>query len=529
MSYGVPGAVGRYQIRGEIGRGAMGAVYRAHDPKLGREVAVKLIASAVASGEDRSEVAARFEREARVAAQLHHPNVVSVYDAGSEDGTLYLVMELVDGDTLSHRLTAGDFPATAEALDIAAQAADALAAAHEAGVIHRDIKPGNLLLGRGGRVKVSDFGVAKAIGEKTDLTRTGMMVGSPAYMAPEQVKGMPLDGRSDLFSLGVVLYEMVVRRKPFPADTVTALVYQILHEDPLQEVSASGLSRELSDFLRWTLAKDREARIPDARTFAARARALAAGDATTAAATAPTKLMPQAPTRTAPAAVAPPAAPAAISTTAHAPVRGGRPGLWLAAGFALAIGLVAALWLSRAPKAPEVGRTTAEEPARVALPLAQPEAPPPVVATAPAPEPEKEGPAPAPKPAPVVAVPVAVAPTPAVAPPPVEPAPAAIEPAPAPAPAPEPSWAGVFSTRRAAEFHVDPEDAHVSVDGRPIGVADDWDGVGGGKSYAFATPGEYRIELSLSGYRTAWVKVVVAPDAREDVVDIDTELAEIEE
>src|SRR5690606_7156924 len=157
------------------------------------------IAAAVAAGDDREEIAARFEREARVAARLTHPNVVGVYDAGSEGDSLFLVMELVEGETLAHRLASGRFPSPAEAFEIAAQAADALATAHASGVIHRDIKPANLLLGRDGRVKVSDFGVAKAVGERTELTRTGMMVGSPAYMAPEQVKGMPLDGRSDLF------------------------------------------------------------------------------------------------------------------------------------------------------------------------------------------------------------------------------------------------------------------------------------------------------------------------------------------
>ncbi|MBZ0102646.1 MAG: serine/threonine protein kinase, partial [Thermoanaerobaculia bacterium] len=268
--------VGRYEIVGEIGRGAMGAVWRARDPKLGREVAIKTIAAAMSGGDDRAEISARFEREARVAAQLAHPNIVGIYDAGTEGDSLFLVMELVEGETLGHRLATGRFPAAGEALEIAAQAADALSCAHEAGVIHRDIKPANLLIGRDGRVKVSDFGVAKAVSERTELTRTGMMVGSPAYMAPEQIKGMQLDGRSDLFSLGVVLFEMLCGRKPFPADTVTTLVYQILHEDPFEDAGvATSLGGELAEFLRQVLAKDREARLADARTFARRARELA--------------------------------------------------------------------------------------------------------------------------------------------------------------------------------------------------------------------------------------------------------------
>jgi serine/threonine-protein kinase len=527
--------VGRYEIVGEIGRGAMGAVWRARDPKLGREVAIKTIAAAAASGQDREEVAGRFEREARVAARLTHPGVVGVYDAGHEGDELFLVMELVDGDSLAHRLARGDFPAPAEALEIAAQAADALASAHEAGVIHRDIKPANLLLTRDGRVKVSDFGVAKAIGEQTDLTRTGMMVGSPAYMAPEQVKGMTLDGRSDLFSLGVVLFEMVCGRKPFPADTVTALVYQILHEDPLRDPGVTaGLSSDLSSFLRSVLAKDREERIPDARTFAARARALAAALAAGGGAveTAPTALL----ARTAPA-----AGPRVGSATTPRPAAAKPgPGLWIvlvAVSVAVTFGIVL---LTRKPAPPEAGRGAEERPL-VAQPLAQPPAPErapdpepvaPTVAAAVTPAPAEE-PRPAPPPT-VVAPSVAAAtaaplaePLAAVTQP--EPVPAAVvEPSPAPEPAPAPPISAVFETRRAAEFHVDPEDALVTIDGRLIGKADDWDDMGGGKQWVFTAAGEHLVELSFAGFRTTWIKIVVKPDAEDEVVDIDTDLEEIE-
>jgi serine/threonine-protein kinase len=530
--------VGRYEIVGEIGRGAMGAVWRARDPKLGREVAIKTIAAAAASGQDREEVAERFEREARVAARLTHPGVVAVYDAGHEGDSLYLVMELVDGDSLAHRLARGDFPGAVEALEIAAQAADALASAHEAGVIHRDIKPANLLLTRDGRVKVSDFGVAKAIGEQTDLTRTGMMVGSPAYMAPEQVKGMQLDGRSDLFSLGVVLFEMVCGRKPFPADTVTALVYQILHADPLGDADVTAsLHADLAMFLRQVLAKDREERVSDARTFATRARSLAAAlrAGSGAVETAPTALL----ARTAPAKVAAPASRAA-SRTASGTVPQPAPArpsglLWLALtaiAVAVTFGIVL---LTRKPAPPEAGRGADPQPL-VAQPLAQPAAPATVVAAAaPAPEPEPEPPAPvvetkpvppptvvAPRVAAATAPPVAIAPAPEPAP---EPAAPAVAP---PEPPPPPPIAAVFETRRAAEFHVDPEDALVAIDGRPIGTADDWDDMGGGKQWVFTAPGEHLVELSLAGYRTAWIRIVVKPDAKRDVVDIDTDLEEIE-
>jgi hypothetical protein len=555
MSSPSPSAVGRYRILGEIGRGAMGAVYRAEDPKLGRRVAVKMISAAVASGEDRDEIAARFEREARVAARLQHPNVVAVYDAGSEADSLYLVMELVEGEPLSRRLQHGDFPTAGEALELAAQAADALAAAHESGIIHRDIKPANLLIDHTGNVKVSDFGVAKAVGEKTDLTRTGMMVGSPAYMAPEQVKGMPLDGRSDLFSLGVVLFEMILRRKPFPADTVTTLVYQILHEDPLEDVAiASALTPELTAFLRWSLAKDREARIPDARTFSTRARLLAA-EALRTGATAPTAMLPRTPTPA-------PAAEVAESTAAtdrhRAPVR--RTGLWMGLGALAVVAVVAVLWLGRTPKPPEVGRPEPQGPipaapltqpaptAAVATPEAaaskpaateaagEPSTPSPATATEPvagtmvqsattaepaAGETQRRVVAGAPSSTP--AVEPASAPTLSAAPPESAPSAAAVAPEAPPAP-----LAGTFEAQRGAEFHVDPEDTLVTIDGKVLGIADDWDGMGGGKQWVAPGPGEYLVKLTLAGYKTAWIKIVIKPGAKKHFVDVDTDLEEVD-
>ena len=536
-----PATVGRYRILGEIGRGAMGAVYRAEDPKLGRQVAVKMISAAVAAGEDRDEIAARFEREARVAARLQHPNVVAVYDAGSEADSLFLVMELVDGDPLSRRLVRGEFPSTDDALELAAQAADALAAAHESGVIHRDVKPGNLLIDRSGRVKVSDFGVAKAVGEKTDLTRTGMMVGSPAYMAPEQVKGMQLDGRSDLFSLGVVLFEMILRRKPFPADTVTTLVYQILHEDPLEDVAiVSALTPELAAFLRWTLAKDREARIPDARTFASRARALAAAGQN-AGATAPTAMLPRTPPPPPPV-----AAPVASTGVTLEPPR--RTALWLGLGALVVAAVAGAFWLGRTPKAPDVGRPEPAGPIPAA-PLTQPAIPVPSATeeTAPArrPEPGPAAPEAAPGPAgpvagtlvePVRTVPpgAAAAPAPAPAstappagPPAAAPAPAIAAPAAAPA-APAVKLAGVFEASRGAEFHVDPEDTLVTIDGNVLGIADDWDGMGGGKQWVAPGPGEYLVKLTLEGYQTTWIKIVIQPGAKRKFADVDTDLEEVD-
>lgn len=519
----------------------MGAVFRAHDPQLDRDVAVKLISLAQAAGHgDPKEAAARFAREARVAARLHHPNVVTVFDFGEEGEQLFLVMELVEGETLAQRLARGDFPGTGAALEIVAQTADALAAAHRVGVIHRDIKPANLLLPASGAVKVSDFGVAKAVGESTELTRTGMMVGSPAYMAPEQVQGMELDGRSDLFSLGVVLYELLMRRKPFPADTLTTLVYQILHQDPFESETVAGrLHPDLIDLLRWSLAKERDVRIPDAATFAARARALAAQFARSA----------PAPTTSAGAFAAAPAAaampmplpPASYATSAPTEIvrRRGTAGRglqrwlpWVGAGVLLAA-LVGGLMLRSPAPPPDLAQTPASEGSGAgAAPGAI--APPPAAA-APASGAQVEVPsavagqrveqAPpvlAPKPMPVIPAaekPAESAPAPAL---PVA------ETVPAPAPEPAPPITAVFQCRRGAEFKVDPEEVLVTVDGQLLGEADDWDGAGGGKTYYFSGPGDHLVKLSLQGFRTVWVKVVVTPSAKRDVVNVDTELEEID-
>lgn len=272
----LPATIGRYRVTGELGRGAMGVVYRGVDPSLDRPVAIKVIATRMgATTVSSQELEARFLREARVAARINHPGVVTVYDAGREGDSLYLVMELIEGESLAERLSRGNYPSLPDALALVARVAEALGVAHSLGIIHRDIKPGNIMLTRDGGVKVADFGVAKAVGEETNLTRTGIVVGSPAYMAPEQVRGQELDGRADLFSLGVVLYELLLRRKPFPSETVTTLIYQILHEDPLAAPEPSRLlPEEVRAFLRRCLAKNAPERILDGQTMAAEARAL---------------------------------------------------------------------------------------------------------------------------------------------------------------------------------------------------------------------------------------------------------------
>ena len=515
-----PEKVGRYEIRGELGRGAMGRVFRGFDPQLGREVAIKMIATALAGGDAKEgdEIAARFLREARVAARLQHPGVVAVYDAGREGDSLYLVMELVDGETLAERLQRGEFPSNEEALEIAAQAAEALAAAHATQIVHRDIKPGNLMINRRGRVKVADFGVAKAVGESTELTRTGMMVGSPAYMAPEQVKGHSLDGRSDLFSLGVVLYEMLLRRKPFPADTVTSLVYQILHEDPMADAAITGsLPGGIADFLRRALAKEPAERIEDAGAFAAEARKLALEPASP---VATTKLLARRTSTTAVRTAGKTMASPAEAGPNEAAEGRGKGVLWAVVAAAVAVAAALFVWLGHTPAPPEVGAPAEPPVAAAGQPLDQPAPPPEGAVSAPAPTAS----------APAIATPRPTATARSTAAEIAAPAPAApATPAPTPVPTPEPTLAGVFRTQRGAKFDVDPEEARVTVAGRYLGIADDWDGMGGGKIYVFPSPGEYLVHLELEGYYDAWIKIIVSPDAKRNVISVDTDLEEIDD
>ena len=484
----LPASVGRYTVLGELGRGAMGVVFRALDPALDRAVAVKVIAARSAEPARASaELEARFLREARVAARISHPNVVTVYDAGREGGSLYLVMELVTGESLGARLLRGEFPSAPEALEMAAQVADALGAAHALGVVHRDIKPGNIMVTESGRVKVADFGVAKAVGEETDLTRTGTVVGSPAYMAPEQVRGEALDGRADLFSLGVVLYELLMRRKPFPADTVTTLIYQILHEDPLADPAvSSALGESVAPFLRRCLEKVPGKRIPDAASFAAGARAVAGNLALAdPATTAPT---------------------AAIST---GPIRARRrapallPTVLLVAGALAAWGVIALR---------HAGERTAPPASPAATPSALATVPPVRIAAAPATTPTRS--APSPRPTRPPAPPKQFAATEPEAPP----APTATVVVTAP------PIVAIFYSQRGAEFNVTPPQALVTVDGTAVGQADNGDHSRPDRKYLFSHPGRHVVRLSSPGFRTIWIVVVVDPKAGDEIADIDTRL-----
>src|SRR5258706_206142 len=200
----------------------MGLVYLARDPQIEREVALKTVrCDGPGSTFNVDESKARFLKEPRISGRLQPPHIVTVFDVGEDQGTLYLAMEYVSGGSLSQRLGKGEPLELEDRIRIVGEVASALAHAHERGVIHRDIKPANILLTETLRAKVTDFGIGKLLAGDTDLTSTGQMVGSPSYMSPEQIRGEKLDVRSDIFSLGVVLYQTITERKPFPADTLT--------------------------------------------------------------------------------------------------------------------------------------------------------------------------------------------------------------------------------------------------------------------------------------------------------------------
>src|SRR6201981_3718605 len=224
---------GRYEIVGEVGRGAMGVVYRANDPFIGRTVAVKTLQlSEQGTGLTREELLNRFQTEARAAGLLTHPNIVVVFDAGEEEGLYYITMELVEGKSVQALLDAGHAFPLPRVLRIMEQTCSALQFAHERNVVHRDIKPANIMLTGDDTVKVTDFGTAKILQFGT-VQQTAHVMGTPSYMSPEQVKGRAVDGRSDIFSLGVMLYEMVTGEKPFPGQNITTVIYKIVNEEPV--------------------------------------------------------------------------------------------------------------------------------------------------------------------------------------------------------------------------------------------------------------------------------------------------------
>ena len=221
--------IGRYEIVSELGRGAMGLVYRAVDPNIGRTVALKTMRVDV-HGMEHEEMLRRFKNEARAAGLMNHPNIVTIYDAGEVDGLFYIAMEYLEGETVQSLMMQKRVLPAEQIVEIGVQVCAGLEYAHQMKVIHRDIKPANIMITRQNVAKIMDFGISKAAGT---MTNTSQVLGTPNYMAPEQVKGLDLDGRADLFSFGVVLYEMATGERPFAGQNVTTIIYKIVNENPI--------------------------------------------------------------------------------------------------------------------------------------------------------------------------------------------------------------------------------------------------------------------------------------------------------
>ena len=575
MSVLPPGSkLGRFTIQSVIGQGAMGVVYLAHDPQIDRPVALKTMRPALAEGEA-GEIEARFTREAKLAGRLQHPNIVTVYDVGRDGDVLFIAMEYVDGRPLTRYIGATEMTLRAR-VSIVRQVAEALEHAHERGVVHRDIKPGNILIGRDGRVKVTDFGIGRFTSASTsDMTRAGQMIGSPAYMSPEQVRGDRLDGRSDLFSLGVVLYELLTSARPFPGESITTLVYQILHTEPKDPLELkSDLPIATREVMARLLAKQPDKRPQNAREFVhelrrierfqresemtRRAVAAAAAPAARAPSQAPPPIPPLARSdlagegsaaRTGPPAPPPPS-DAEAPTVASAPRQPALPSapartrrvsalLYLLAAAFVVIAILLlqrrgapapALAPTAAPTAAASARLTPEAaPAPTAaaaaaptlvpaeVPTALPTAGPSEAASASVGVPRGAGTArPAARRAPtappvedvVAAAPIA--------------APAAPPPARASSSRPDRVDA-TYTTKRGVRFTSSPEQARLYVDGHYVGIADDWDNRGGGRTFEFDSEGAHYVRMELPGYQTRQLEIDVRPDAG-DSISIDEDL-----
>src|SRR5207253_91832 len=262
-----PAQLGRYVIQSELGRGAMGVVYKALDCVLERPVAVKTVNISL-EREHADKYEQRFYQEARAAGGLNHPNIVTIHDVGKAGEVVFMAMEYIEGVELRTLIGEGRPLRVPQALSIAAQVAEGLAYAHQRGVVHRDIKPANIMVVANGPVKITDFGIARMRGTG-DLTQTGMLLGSPKYMSPEQVIGKRADHRSDIFSLGVIISEMLCGAAPFNGEDVTALMYQIVNFVPPAPSSVSDAVPQLADYIiAKMLAKPLEERYQDAAEVA---------------------------------------------------------------------------------------------------------------------------------------------------------------------------------------------------------------------------------------------------------------------
>ncbi len=260
--------LGRYEVLGELGQGAMGVVYKARDPLIDRVVAIKTINLGLAMDE-KEEYEGRFYQEARAAGRLNHPNIVTIYDVGKSGNVAYIAMEFLEGRELRDIMNESGLLPVDQVLDIVAQVAQGLAYAHEYDIVHRDVKPSNIMVIRDGHVKITDFGIAR-MASSSVRTQTGMVLGSPKYMSPEQVMGKSIDQRSDIFSLGVMLYEMLTGQAPFNGENVNAIMYQTLNAVPAPPNALNSAVPEMVNFIvAKALAKGVEDRYQNAKDFAA--------------------------------------------------------------------------------------------------------------------------------------------------------------------------------------------------------------------------------------------------------------------
>ncbi len=528
--------IGRFRVESVLGQGAMGVVYLARDPEIERAVAIKTVRPEAAGGASAAEIEGRFLKEAKLAGRLQHPNIVTVFDVGRDGDVCFIAMEYVEGSPLTRYLGRADELPIRAKVGIVRQVAEALGHAHQRGVVHRDIKPGNILIARDGRAKVTDFGIGKFTeATSAELTRTGQMIGSPAYMSPEQVRGEKLDGRSDLFSLGVVLYELLTGVRPFPGESITTLVYQILHTEPRDPLEVKAdLPMATREVMARLLAKDPAKRAPDAAAFI---RELSRIEKIQRESEMTRRAVVVAPPGR-PAAAAPPSSPKPASTepvspgTPAAPPKSPPSGMPVVLA-ALAVLIAATFFLLRerrpvrpvpsaapalpgaaaapsAPPATEPAQEPTAEPAATAVPTEAPVAEATVAPRATAP----------PRPRTTARPKAGAAPRAEQAPAPAE----AIAPPPAAVPVKPDRIDAVFATRRAVRFTSSPDQARLYVDGRYVGIADDWDNRGGGRELELEKVGPHYVRMELPGYRTLNLQIDLTPESGRDSVSVDEEM-----
>jgi eukaryotic-like serine/threonine-protein kinase len=418
--------IGKYHIERELGRGGMGVVYRAFDPVVERTLAIKTIRLDV---ENPGELVERLRREAKSVGQMEHPNIVTLYDAGEAEGMFYLAMQFIQGETLQQRIQRQKWFNWKDTHDLMRQICAGLGYAHQHGIVHRDIKPANIMITPEGVVKLTDFGIAKLV--DTGLSSSGIVVGTPSYMSPEQALGKAVDARSDIFSLGSILYELTTSEKAFPGQNATTVIYKIVHESPVPVTALQpGLNPELDAIVLRALAKSPEQRFSSCQELSA---ALDAYSASVAASVRKTTIMPSpfaqkasplaevaTPPRSASTsstiAATPAPQPAAVPQAEALPApaapqaqKGRNPLLWLGAGALGAVVIVIAVILAMRTTQPSTTpETTAPAGVSTSVPASEPPEPAPGTSPKKAseiPRPAAETAQPA-KPAPEMAAPV---------------------------------------------------------------------------------------------------------------------------